>query len=286
MLSDEDKRRIEEEEAYRAKVRASQKPPEPAPTKKASGCGCGSMVALLAVGIILVVVIGSSISSRSTSSRTAPRDTTPSFDSLLSASPDNVASVDFTSDPAGAQLTIGGRSRGTTPLTIRVPARRAWSYTLRVPNSAPNHDLYHSYSGTLNVSEDTAISVWIERLNAEEVAALRARQEEEAARARALEEERERELEAQRVYYKVESNCGRGVDITMSNADWDTAQYGNQSNAFSYWMIPRTGAFLYLSAQNQCDSGYVTVRFVQDGKVLRENTSRGAYVIATISGRW
>ena len=183
-------------------------------------------------------------------------------------------------------MVIGGKSRGTTPLTLNVPIGRDWTYTLRVPDSVPNHDLYHSYGGNLNVSEDTAISVWIERLNADEISTLRERQEEEAARVRAIAEERERLVEAQRVYYKVESNCGQGVDITMSTADGDTAQYSNQSNAFSYWMIPRSGTFLYLSAQNQCGSGYVTVRFVQDGKVIRENTSRGGYVIATISGRW
>lgn len=286
MLSEEEKRRIEEEEAYRAKVRASSAKKHAEPRKKKPGCGCGS---ILGVGMLIVVIAwlaGGGLDSGSRGTTSQPSGSADSLDSLLDANPNDAASVTITSDPAGAELRIGGRTRGTTPLTIDVPVDRDWAYSLRVPDTVPNHDLYHSYSGTLNVSEDTAISVWIERLNAEEVAALRARQEEAAARAREAAEERERELEAQRVYYRVESNCPQGVDITMSNVDGDTAQYSNQSNSFFYWMIPRRGTFLYLSAQNQCDSGYVTVRFVQDGKVIRENTSRGGYVIATISGRW
>lgn len=284
MLSDEEKRRIEEEEAYRAQVRDSHKKKEQAAQKKGSGCGCGSIVGIGAIVLVVIWAVGSGLDSGSSKSSTTVDSS--SFDVLLSSSPTNVASVDFTSDPSGAELFIGGKARGTTPITISVPVGREWSYSLRVPDSVPNHELYHSYTGKLNVDEDTAISVWIERLSSDEVAALTARREEAAARARAAEEERERQLEAQKVYYRVESNCRQGVDITMSNANGDTAQYSNQSNSFSYWMVPRTGTFLYLSAQNQCDSGYVTVRFVQDGEVIRENTSRGAYVIATISGRW
>lgn len=44
------------------------------------------------------------------------------------------------------------------------------------------------------------------------------------------------------------------------------------------------GAFLYLSAQNQGDQGYVTCKIAVDGVTLSENTSSGAYAIATCKG--
>ena len=45
------------------------------------------------------------------------------------------------------------------------------------------------------------------------------------------------------------------------------------------------GEFVYISAQNSTDSGDVTCAITVDGELLVTNTSSGAYVIATCSGR-
>jgi Mycobacterium membrane protein len=51
----------------------------------------------------------------------------------------------------------------------------------------------------------------------------------------------------------------------------------------TYSMSP--GAFAYISAQNNGDTGVVTCRILVDGMVLAEVSSSGAYVIATCDGR-
>lgn len=83
--------------------------------------------------------------------------------------------------------------------------------------------------------------------------------------------------------YWVNSDCGE-VSTTYATAGGGTAQrdFGNgvvyESDSFS------SGDFVYISAQNQCDSGDVTVRIYKRGSIYRETSSSGAYVIATASG--
>ncbi len=45
------------------------------------------------------------------------------------------------------------------------------------------------------------------------------------------------------------------------------------------------GSFVYISAQNQGESGTVTCRITVDGKIISENTSSGAYSIASCDGQ-
>ena len=45
------------------------------------------------------------------------------------------------------------------------------------------------------------------------------------------------------------------------------------------------GEFVYISAQNEGEYGSVTCRITVDGVVVSENTSSGAYGIATCEGR-
>ena len=45
------------------------------------------------------------------------------------------------------------------------------------------------------------------------------------------------------------------------------------------------GEFVYFTAQNQNDSGDVTCTVTSNGRTVSRNTSSGAYVIATCSGR-
>lgn len=83
--------------------------------------------------------------------------------------------------------------------------------------------------------------------------------------------------------YWVNSDCGE-VSTTYATADGGTAQrdFGN-GVVYEAEDVARD-TFLYISAQNQCDSGDVTVRIYKRGEVYRETTSSGAYVIATASG--
>lgn len=214
------------------------------------------------------------------------------------ASPVNVT---ITSDPTGARVRVNARAVGTTPVTVQLDAGRNYQYELNAPEPYVDYKLYKPFTGTLTANEDTTISVWIDRTTAQEQAterqateeARRAREEAKKAQEQARKEaeeraerEQQRRLEAERLYYRIETNCRSGANLTYSNAYGDTTQQSNQGNGWYYYFVPKSGQFLYLSAQNQCDGGYVRVKFVKDGVTLRENTSSGSYVIATISGRW
>lgn len=196
--------------------------------------------------------------------------------------------VTFTSDPTGAHLWIDGLSKGQTPITVDLPQNQEVEYELIATEPYDDYDLYKGFSGTVTPAKDEAVSVWLERTTAEEQAAQR--EEVEQARARRAEEveqaQREAEIEAMRLYYRIETNCPSGVNITYTNVNGDTTQDNNQTAAWYYGFVPHSGQFLYLSAQNRCDYGKVTVKFVQDGVTVKENTSSGGYVIATVSGQW
>lgn len=214
--------------------------------------------------------------------------------------PTPTIAIGVTSDPTGASVLVEGREAGRTPVTINVPVDTPTNYSV-IAEEPYEYRLFKPFSGTLTVSEPQNVSVWIERTTTEEQQAeiqaaeeaQRRRAEEAERRAREAEERRraaqarrEAELEARKVYYRIETNCARGADLTYSNKDGNSTQQSNQGNGWYYWFYPRDGQFVYLSAQNQCDYGYITVKVVQNNKVLEQNTSSGAYVIATVSGRW
>jgi len=64
------------------------------------------------------------------------------------------------------------------------------------------------------------------------------------------------------------------VDLPLTNQDGDVGV----TNKFS------RGSFVYISAQNKESYGSVTCRIKVDGAVISENTSSGAYAIATCKG--
>ena len=49
-------------------------------------------------------------------------------------------------------------------------------------------------------------------------------------------------------------------------------------------MTVQAGSFVYISAQNQRESGSATVHIVVDGTEFKQPTARGAYTIANASG--
>lgn len=84
------------------------------------------------------------------------------------------------------------------------------------------------------------------------------------------------------------------ADITYENAFGDTSQQsdikvpltreGDGGKGLVLNNV-RDGAFLYISAQNGKGYGSITCSIEVDGVVVKTNTSRGAYTIATCSGR-
>jgi len=91
-----------------------------------------------------------------------------------------------------------------------------------------------------------------------------------------------------RVYeYTVEyriSGTAQKVDVTLSNSSGGTEQYDDVSVPHSYKYRDFYDSFVYISAQNQGQSGSVTVSIYHKGNLFKTSTSSGAYVIATASG--
>lgn len=94
------------------------------------------------------------------------------------------------------------------------------------------------------------------------------------------------------VVYNV-TGSAKVADVTYSTASGDTAQ----QNGVDVPMVSKTtgrpgirttmdsGSYLYISAQNQGQSGDISCSITADGVELAANTSRGAYAIVTCSAR-
>lgn len=85
------------------------------------------------------------------------------------------------------------------------------------------------------------------------------------------------------VEYKITGSASQ-VDITYENEDEGTSQESNVSVPWTYSFKGQPGQFVYVSAQNQGQSGSVTATINTDGEKFKSSTSSGAYVIATASG--
>jgi len=85
------------------------------------------------------------------------------------------------------------------------------------------------------------------------------------------------------VIYKVTGSASR-VDVTYENEDGGTSQESNVSVPWSYSFEANYDTFVYISAQNQGESGTVTLTIYINGGKWKTSTSSGAYCIATASG--
>lgn len=73
------------------------------------------------------------------------------------------------------------------------------------------------------------------------------------------------------------------VDVTMQSTS-GTQQFSAVANpSYEFWFTP--GAFVYFSVQNQNDGGDVSCSITSNGRTVSANSSSGAYVIATCSGK-
>lgn len=131
--------------------------------------------ALLILGVLFVVgyilVTAGDYNAPALRSPTQARNAAPSVQ------------VTFTSDPTDSEVAINDRNVGRTPLTVPVEAGKDHKYTVVAREPYSDYNLYHFYSGTLNVTEDTAIDVWLDRTTAEQQAAAKARAAEQRAAA-------------------------------------------------------------------------------------------------------
>jgi hypothetical protein len=85
--------------------------------------------------------------------------------------------------------------------------------------------------------------------------------------------------------YEVSGTAG-DYSITCEGAPSGTVQYSNVGSGWAYTWKQTGTRWLYMSAQNNTDSGTVTVKIIRDGKVVAQHTSSGAYVIATVDGEY
>ena len=85
------------------------------------------------------------------------------------------------------------------------------------------------------------------------------------------------------VAYSV-SGTASTVSITIENADGGVSQFSGVSVPWGTGFKGMPGDFVYVSAQNQGNSGSVTATIRIDGETFKTSTSSGAYVIATASG--
>jgi hypothetical protein len=85
------------------------------------------------------------------------------------------------------------------------------------------------------------------------------------------------------VRYEV-TGTAETVDITYQNADGGTSQLSDVTLPWSLGFTGQALDFVYVSAQNQGDTGTVTATIYRDNEQLATSTSSGAYVIASADG--
>lgn len=84
------------------------------------------------------------------------------------------------------------------------------------------------------------------------------------------------------IMYKVSGTAYSG-SVTYENAQGGTEQQ-DISIPWTTYLTVTDGAFLYLSVQNNHETGSVTCEIWVDGSEWKSSTSSGGYVIADCSG--
>lgn len=126
-----------------------------------------------------------------------------------------LVSIAISSDPTDAIVTIDGRVRGRTPATVELEVGKTYQYQLRAVEPYTDYNLFRTFSSSLTPSQDTAISVWIDRTTAEEQALQRKQAEE--ARKKAEQERCQRQLAS--------------VALIIEDSSWYRERYGSYVTA-------------------------------------------------------
>jgi hypothetical protein len=74
------------------------------------------------------------------------------------------------------------------------------------------------------------------------------------------------------------------VDVTLGNATGGCEQYSDVYLPRTFTYYDYTDNFVYISAQNNGETGSVTVTIYVNDKLYKTSTSSGAFVIADASG--
>lgn len=82
--------------------------------------------------------------------------------------------VTITSDPTDAKVYLGTNLIGNTPTTITVPAGTPTDYRVTAQEPYAEYKLYKDFRGTINTSDSTTISVWLDRTTTQEQQTARA----------------------------------------------------------------------------------------------------------------
>lgn len=82
------------------------------------------------------------------------------------------------------------------------------------------------------------------------------------------------------VRYVIEGTA-TSVDVTLNNETGGTEQYSSVWLPRTYYYSDFSDNFLYISAQNNGETGSVIVSIYIDGTKVKTSTSSGAYVIAS-----
>ena len=88
---------------------------------------------------------------------------------------------------------------------------------------------------------------------------------------------------AHSVEYQVTGSAAT-VNITYANAGGGPVKESNVAVPWSHNFTAGSQAGVYISAQNDGESGSVTVTITEDGTVFQTTTSNGAHVTAEASG--
>lgn len=84
------------------------------------------------------------------------------------------------------------------------------------------------------------------------------------------------------IEYRITGSASKAM-VTYVDSSGGTSQLNDVSIPWSNVFTAKSGAYLYLSAQNQHDNGSITVSIVVDDKEVKSTTSSGAYVVAGTS---
>jgi len=99
----------------------------------------------------------------------------------------------------------------------------------------------------------------------------------------ACDDDRDYGSQTYRVKYRVGGTTSK-ASVTYENAQGGTEQMDVSVPWQKTIGTVERGDFLYLSAQNQNDSGSITCEIWVDGKMWKHSISSGAYVIASCNG--
>ncbi len=85
------------------------------------------------------------------------------------------------------------------------------------------------------------------------------------------------------IRYEV-SGSAELVNVTYENGSGGISQITNVALPWSHNFSSEPGEYVYLYAQNQGETGSITVTIYKDGEVFRRATSEGENVVASVSG--